>query len=63
MSQKTFCLISGLIFLVVAVLHFGMFVMGEGVIVAGRISVPPWQNLIIVLIAGFFAYQGLKLRK
>ena len=60
MNQKIFCLISGIIFLVVVVVHLGMFVLGEGVIVAGR-SIPVWQNLVIVLVAGYFAYQGLRL--
>lgn len=62
MNQKTFCLIAGLIFLVVAIVHIVMFVLGESVIVFGQ-PVPMWSNLIIVLVAGYLACQGLKLRK
>ena len=62
MNQKTFCLTAGLIFLVVTVLHLAMFFMGKSVLVFGY-TVPVWQNLVITAIAGFFAYQGLRLRK
>jgi len=62
MSQKTFSLIAGIIFLVVAILHFGMFILGKNVIVGGW-PTPVWSNLVIALIAGYFAYQGLRLSK
>jgi len=62
MSQKTFCLAAGLIFSVVALLHLGMLIIGGSVIVMGQ-QTPVWSNLVITIIAGFFAFQGLKLRK
>jgi len=62
MSQKTFCLAAGLIFLVVALLHLVMFIMGGSVIVMGQ-PTPVWSNIVITLFAAYFAYQGLKLRK
>jgi len=62
MSQKTFCLTAGLIFLVVAVLHLWMFIFSKSVIVMGQ-PVPLWSNLIITAVTGYLAYQGLKLRK
>jgi hypothetical protein len=62
MSQKTFSFIAGIIFLVVAILHFGMFVLGKSVIV-GDWPTPVLSNLVISLIAGYFAYQGLRLSR
>ena len=51
MNQKTFCLIAGLIFLVVAILHLGMFILGRSIVVGGW-PTPAWSNLVIALIAG-----------
>jgi len=62
MSQKTFCLVAGLIFSFVALLHLGMFVLGQSVIVFGQ-QTPVWCNLVIALFGAYFGYQGLKLRK
>jgi len=62
MSQKTFSLIAGIIFLVVALVHLVMFILGQSVVVGGW-PTPVWSNLVIVLVAGYFAYQGLRLSK
>ncbi len=60
MNQKTFSLVAGFVFLVVAVLHLVMWFMGENVIVFGN-PTPVWSNLIIFLIAGYLSCQGLKI--
>ena len=62
MNQKTYCLLVGLIFLILCLLHFGMFIFGQSVIVFG-IQTPVWSNLIIALFGAYFAYQGFRLRK
>jgi len=62
MSQKTFCLVTGLIFLLLFVLHLGIFIFKQSVIVFG-IQTPVWSNLAIALFGAYFAYQGFKLRK
>jgi len=62
MNQKTFSLVAGFVFLVVAVLHLVMWFMGENVIVFGN-PTPVWSNLIIFLVAGYLSYQGLKISR
>ncbi len=60
MSQKSFSLVAGLIFFVVAVLHILRLVMDWNVVFAGW-SVPMWVSWIALPIAGFLAYEGLRL--
>ena len=55
MSQKTFSLVAGLIFLVVAVLHLLRLVIGWHVVIADW-TVPTWVSWIAIPIAGFLAY-------
>jgi len=62
MNQKTFCFVTGMGFLVVALLHLTMFILNQSVAVGG-LPTPVWANLIIALGAGYFAFQGLKLGK
>jgi len=62
MSQKTFCLVAGLIFLFVTLLHVGMFFFNQSVIVFGQ-QTPVWSNLVIALFGAYFTYHGLRLRK
>lgn len=62
MNQRNFCLTAGLIFLIVAVLHLVMFVLGENVIVFDQ-PTPVWSNMIIFLVATCLAWQGLRLSR
>jgi hypothetical protein len=62
MAQRTFSLITAILFLLIALLHavrllFGWHVMVENVVVPVRVS---WIGLAI---AGYLAYQGLRLGK
>jgi len=62
MSQKTFSLVAGLIFLVMAVLHIVRIAMDWNVVFAGW-SVPMWVSWIALPIAGFLAYEGFILSR
>lgn len=62
MSQKTFSLVAGSIFLVVAVLHVLRLAAGWQVAVAG-LTIPRWVSWIAVPIAGFLAFEGLRLSR
>lgn len=59
MNQKTYSIVSGFIFLVVALLHLVRAVMGSPVSLAGW-DVPVWLSWIAVIGAGFLAYLGLR---
>ena len=60
MSQKTFSLVAGLIFLVVAVGHALRLGLGWHVTVGGW-TVPMWVSWVAFVAAGFLAYKGLRL--
>lgn len=60
MSNKTFSLAGGVIFLLIAIGHLLRVVFGWTFIVGG-VSVPMWASGLAVLIAGFLAYEGIRL--
>ena len=60
MSQKNFCLVAGLVFLLVAVMHALRFALGWHVTFGGW-TVPMWVSWVALVITGFLAYQGLRL--
>jgi uncharacterized membrane protein YozB (DUF420 family) len=60
MSHKTFSLVAGLIFLLVAVVHALRLVFGWHVTFGGW-TVPMWVSALALLIAAYLAFEGLKL--
>jgi hypothetical protein len=60
MSQITFSLVAGLIFLLVTVIHVLRLAFKLEVVLNGR-SVPMWVSWFALVIAGFLAFEGLKL--
>ena len=61
MAQKTFCRLAGLVFLIIAVLHFLRVFYGWPVTVgANAIVVPMWVSYLIVVGTGFLSWQGFK---
>jgi len=62
MTQKTYFLISGLIFLLVSLLHLSRSGMEWDVAIGGW-TVPLWVSWAVVLVAGFLAFIGLRFSK
>ena len=60
MNQKTFSLVVGLIFLLIAVMHGLRLALKWDVVLNGW-SVPMWVSWVALLIAGYLAFEGLKL--
>lgn len=60
MEQKTFIKISGWIFGVIALVHAVRLVFGW-VATINDFVVPVWLSGVVVVIAGYLAYQGKKL--
>ena len=58
MSQKTFFLVAGLIFLLIAVMHGLRLALRWEAVVNGW-SVPMWVSALALLIAGYLAFEGL----
>ena len=57
MSQITFSLVAGLIFLLVAVMHVLRLALKWEVVLNGW-SVPLWVSGVAMLVAGFLASEG-----
>ncbi len=60
MSQKTFTLTAGIVFLLIALGHLLRVVLGATFVVQG-IAVPMWVSGLAVVVMGYLAYQGLGL--
>ena len=59
MSQKTFSLAAGLIFLLIAVMHVLRLALKWEVVLNGW-SVPMWVSVVAIVIAACLAFEGLK---
>jgi hypothetical protein len=62
MSQRTFSLVAGLIFLVVALAHLTRLVLGWHVALGGW-TLPMWISWLALVVAGYLAYEGLSLSR
>ncbi len=62
MGQKNLSLVAGLVFLLVAVLHASRLALGWQV-TFGDWTVPMWVSWVALVIAGFLAYEGLRLSR
>ena len=60
MSQITFSLVAGMIFLLVAVIHVLRLAL-KWEVVLNDWSVPMWLSWLALVVAGFLAFEGLKL--
>jgi len=61
-SQKTFSLVVGLIFLLIAVMHVLRLALKWDVVLNGW-SVLMWVSAVALLIAAYLAFEGLKLSR
>ena len=62
MNATTYALTTGLIFLLIALLHLGRLIFGWEAIIGGW-SVPVWVSVIALLVAAYFGYEGLRLSR
>jgi hypothetical protein len=61
MSQKTFSLVAGLIFLLVAIAHACRFLLKWSVVLNGW-TAPMWISGVALVVAGYLAFEGLRPR-
>ena len=59
MRQKTFSLVAGVLFLLIALGHVLRIAFDASVVVQG-ISIPMWASWIALVVTGFLAYEGLQ---
>ena len=62
MNQRSFCLTTGIIFLVIALLHLLRIAFGGEAIVEGWV-VPKWLSWVALVIAGYLGYEGIRLAR
>jgi hypothetical protein len=62
MSQKTFSLVVGLIFLLIAIMH-GLRLAFRWEVVLNGWSVPTWVSAVALPVAAYLAFESLKLSK
>ena len=62
MNQQTFSLTTGVVFLLIALLHVLRLVFEWEGTLQGR-SVPMWVSGVGILVAGYLAYEGFRLSK
>jgi len=62
MTQKQFNLVTGTIFAVIAVLHLLRLIYHWNALIANR-PVPLGASVVALLVAGYLAWQGFRLRK
>ena len=60
MRRKTFSLVVGLIFLLIAVMHALRLALKWEVVLNGW-SVPMWVSVVAMVMAAYLAFEGLKL--
>ena len=61
MSQKTFSLLAGVFFLLVAVGHVLRITSGASVVIQDT-PIPMWASWIAFVVTGYLGYQGITLR-
>lgn len=61
MHQKTYFTLTGLIFLIIAVLHLFRLAYGWEAQIGGW-DVPMWLSVVAFLLSGFLSYSAFRLR-
>ena len=62
MAQRTFSLITAILFLLIALLHALRLLRGWHVVI-GDLSVPVWVSWLGLVVAGYLAYEGFRLSR
>lgn len=62
MNQKTFLGITGVLFLLMTILHVARIIFGWNAIIGGWV-IPLWVSWIAIVLAGFLSFQSWKLMK
>lgn len=62
MSQRTFSLVAGVVFGLVALAHVLRILLGWSIVIQD-LSVPMWASWIAVIVMGYLAYEGFRLAK
>ncbi len=59
MNIKSFCLLSGMLFIIVAVVHLARLVLGWPLLI-GAMFVPMWVSVVGLIVTGALGVYGLR---
>jgi len=62
MNRRSYCVITGIIFVAVALTHLLRIFYGWRVLI-GVILVPGWISWVGLIVAGYLGYEGLRLAR
>ena len=62
MSQRTFSLVAGVVFALIALGHVLRIVFNLSFVVQG-ISIPMWASGLAIIVMGYLAYEGFRLAR
>ncbi len=62
MSQRTFSLVAGMVFGLIALAHVLRIVFGWSLTIQD-FSVPMWASWIAIVVMGYLAYEGFRLAR
>ena len=60
MNQRSFSLLAGIIFTIIALLHVLRIIYGWDPVVEGW-TVPKWISWVALIVSGYLGYEGLRL--
>jgi hypothetical protein len=60
MTVRTYALISGILFLLVAILHLVRVIMQENVLI-GSWHFPMWASIVAIVVSGFLSFVGFRI--
>ena len=63
MSQKTFSLTAGIIFLLLAIGHVLRLAFGRWDITIAGQPIPSWPSWVALIVAAYLAYEGFRLSR
>ena len=62
MSQRSFSMIVGVVFLFIAVAHLVRVALGAALDVAG-VAIPMWPSVLAAIVMGYLAFEGFRLSR
>jgi hypothetical protein len=62
MNRRTYCVITGIIFVVIALLHLLRIVYGWKVVI-GDSTIPDWISWVALVVSVYLGYEGIRLAR
>ncbi len=60
MHRRSFSLLAGIIFIIIALLHLLRIIYGWEAVIGGW-AIPKWVSWVALIVSGYLGYEGLRL--